>query len=273
MRIAYVNKSDKGTLTASSSAGSLVAANLKTVYKSQVWRSTGTSATLTVVWGEGVQVGVVALPFSSLSASATVRITGFTAAADVTPSYDSGTVVAIPPIPFTEWPWGEVPLGVNSYAIGNTAMMVKWLPIGSFEKIVIEINDALNPLGYIEAGRLFVSSYYEFQNNADFGSAVSTVDNSKTYRNDASDLLTERGVVFKTLSIPLSSMHQQDRVFLSNILKMSSASYPVLVSIFPDDDDPNLEQEYQIYGKLTKSSAISITNIDRYATSVDIEEV
>lgn len=272
MRVAYVNKSDTATLTASSQAGSLVVSNLKTIYKSQVWRSTANTASITITWPAGNQVSVVSLPFSSLSSAATVRITCFTNASDSVPAYDSGIEVAIPPIPLTVWPWGSVPLGVNSYVMGQTSTMVKWVPVGSYEKIVIELDDSLNTLGYIEAGRLFVSNHYEFVNNASFGSSVSMIDDSRNFRNDAKDLITDRGIVYKTMSVSLDAMRQADRTFLSNILKMSSASFPVLLSIFPENEDKVLEQEYQIYGKLTKSSAIAIANFDRYTTNVELEE-
>ena len=273
MRIAYVNKSDTATLTASSKAGSLIVDNLKSTYKSEVWRSVGGSATLEIKQPEGKQISVISLPFCSLSSAATVRITAFTNSADVIPAYDSGIIVAIPPMALTEWPWGSTTLGVNSYAYGLKATMVKWIPVGAYKKIVIELDDALNPLGYIEAGRLFCSSYYEFEINADFGSTSGTTDNSTFYRNDSSDLLTDRGITFKTLSVSLSSMRQADRTFFSNILKMSSSSFPVLLSIFPENTDSVLEEEHQIYGKLTRPSTIAITNIDRYAGSLELEEV
>ena len=273
MRVAYVNKSDDATLTASTTAGGLSVTNLQTVYKSEIWRSTTDTATLTVAWPTGKQVSVVCIPFSSLSSAAEVRIRCYTNAADASPIYDSGYVVAVPPITLGDFGWGSVELGVNAYAYGVTSTMVQWVPVGSYEKIVIDLDDSLNPLGYIEAGRLFVSSYYEFINNADFGSSVTTEDNSTSFRNDSSDLLTERGIIFRKLSLSLSSMREQDRVNLSNILKRSSSFYPVLVSIFPEDANAVLEQEYQIYGKLSKSSSIAISNIDRYASSIDIESV
>lgn len=272
MRIAYINKSDTATIAASSEAAGLVASNLKTNYKTEIWRSTGTSATLTVVWPAGKQVSVVSLPFCSLSSSATVRIRMYTLASDASPSYDSGVVVALPPIPLTEWPWGSTTLGVNSYAFGSKATMVKWVPVGAYEKIVIDLNDSLNPLGYIEAGRLFISSYYEFEINADLGAQAGTTDNSTQYRNDASDLLTDRSFQFKTLSFSLSSLKPLDRVQLSNILKVSALSGPVLVSLLPEYSDVQLEQDYQIYGKLTSLSAISITQIDRFSGSVELQE-
>jgi hypothetical protein len=197
----------------------------------------------------------------------------YTLASGTSPSYDSGTVVALPPIPLTEWPWGSTTLGVNSYAFGSKATMVKWVPVGSYEKIVIDLDDSLNPLGFIEAGRLFISSHYEFQLNADWGAQAGVTDSSTQYRNDASDLLTDRSFQFKTLSFSLSSLKPLDRTQLSNIFKVAALSGPVLVSLLPEYTDAQLEQEYQIYGKLSNLSAISITQIDRFSGSVELQEV
>lgn len=273
MRVAYVNKSDSANLVASSAVGGLVVSNLKTNYKTEVWRSASPNATLTITWPAGKIVSVVALPFCSLSSAATVRIKAYTLSSDTNPAYDSGVVVAIPPVPLTEWPWGSSTLGVNSYAFGNKSTMVKWIPEGSYAKIEIILSDALNPLGYIEAGRLFISSYYEFQINADWGAQAGVTDSSTQYRNDASDLLTDRSFQFKTLSFSLSSLKPLDRNQLSNIFKVAALSGPVLVSLLPEYTDAQLEQEYQIYGKLSNLSAISITQIDRFSGSVELQEV
>lgn len=272
MRVAYINKSDEATLEASSIAGTLVVDNLKSNYKTEVWRSVGKTAIITATWPTGKQISVVALPFCSLSSSSTIKIRCFTLASDIVPAYDSGVGLALPPIPLTEWPWGSTTLGVNSYAFGAKSTLVKWIPVGSYEKIIIDLDDSLNTINYIEAGRLFISSHYEFVINADFGATAGIQDTSNTYRNESSDLLTDRGSVYKTMDISLSSMRNQDRTFLSNILKKSSKSFPVLLSIFPENTDAVLEQEHQIYGKLTNTSAIAINNIDRYAGSITLEE-
>ena len=66
MRIVADNAADRSTLIASSTAGLLAASNLLTDIKSEVWRSTGTSATLTMSWPVAELVGMVALPFCSL---------------------------------------------------------------------------------------------------------------------------------------------------------------------------------------------------------------
>lgn len=273
MRVAYINKSDSAALVSDSTAGTLVVSNLQNIYKSKVWRASGTSASITCTWTTGKLVSIVSMPFCSLSSSATARIQAFTNAGDSVAVYDSGFVVAIPPVALTSWPWGSVPLGVNAYSYGIYSTLVKYIPLGSYEKIIISLDDPLNTLGYIEAGRLFISDYYEFNINAEYGASSGNIDTSTQYRNDASDLLTDRGIVAKTLSLSLAYMDKQDREQFSSIVKSASISSPVFVSVFPESTDKLLEQEYQIFGKMTKTSAITIENVNRYGSSLELESV
>jgi hypothetical protein len=75
VRIVYDNAVDRGTLSASSTAGSMSVTNLAIDKKSNVWRSAnGTSATLSAVWASLEAIGCVALPFCNLSPTATMRV-------------------------------------------------------------------------------------------------------------------------------------------------------------------------------------------------------
>ena len=74
MRILYDNAADRATVTASSTAGALVAANLLTDRKSEVWRATGSTASIYAVWPSGATMQAVALPFCNLSPTAMLRV-------------------------------------------------------------------------------------------------------------------------------------------------------------------------------------------------------
>jgi len=74
LRIISDNAVDRAALTASSTAGALVVANLKTDKKSDVWRATGAAARLTLAWPAPEAIGGVALPFCDLSPAATWRV-------------------------------------------------------------------------------------------------------------------------------------------------------------------------------------------------------
>ena len=271
MRIALVNKSDNATLTASSQASGLVVGNLKTPYKSQVWRSTSDTATLTVEWPTGELISVVCLPFCSLSAAATIRVRAYTESSDVSPKYDSGVFVARPPVEFGDVDWGGEILGVNSYAYGEYSCCAVWIPVDSYEKLVIDINDSLNPVGYIEAGRLFCSSYYKFTANADYGSSMSLADNDTQTRTEAGDLLSDKGTVYKTVSIDMSWFPEKDKRALLGLLLSATKTKPLLVQVAEMNDSVS-NQHWTIFGKLTRNSEIVARTFDSYNSTLSIEE-
>jgi len=74
MRIVYDNAADRATVTASSTAGALVVANLLTDRKSDVWRATGPAASIYAAWPAAETIQAVALPFCNLSPTATMRV-------------------------------------------------------------------------------------------------------------------------------------------------------------------------------------------------------
>ena len=271
MRLALNNKSDTATLTASSQAGSLVVGNLKTTYKAQVWRSVGPTASLTVRWSVGQIISVVALPYCSLSAAATIRIRGYTYDSDTSPAFDTGAVVAIPPVPLGSMDWGNQALGANAYATGGYATCVVWVPVNSYEKLVIDIDDTLNPVGYVEAGRLFCSNYHEFEYNAEYGSSVSVGDTDKQFRNEAGDLLSDKGSTYKTMTVNLGLIPEEDKQAVLGALRAATRAKPILVYA-AETDDSVANQQWTIYGKLNRSSEITASSFGRYSTNLTLEE-
>lgn len=73
LRLLFDNAIDRATLTASSTAGALVAANLQTDVKSDVWRATSTTARLTGIFNAAEAVQAIVLPMCNLSPTAMMR--------------------------------------------------------------------------------------------------------------------------------------------------------------------------------------------------------
>lgn len=71
LRVIYDNLLDYGTttVTADTVAGTYVAANVKRDAKSQTWRSTAKTATLTVSFGSPKTISGVILAFTNLTAT------------------------------------------------------------------------------------------------------------------------------------------------------------------------------------------------------------
>jgi hypothetical protein len=148
-----------------------------------------------------------------------------------------------------------------------------WLPnIFSVAKLVIDITDGSNPLGYVEASRAVCGTYWEPTYNAEYGVSVGMTDTSKQERTDAGDLRTDRGTIHKTMDFDLQVMPKEDRNFLYNILRGNGMYKPLFISMTPADADSVGEQVFQVYGKLSKAAAIKYVSFNMFSTSLEIEE-
>lgn len=272
MRIIYDNAGDRATLTASSTAGTLVAANMQKDNKGSVWRSTSTSATLTLTWPTAELLGGLALAFCNLSSTATLRERGYTNAADTVPVVDTGAVHAAAYAPLGMWDWG-IPLGVNAYTYGGGTYGRAWFSKTTVRKLVIDIVDTANTAGYIEVSRLVAGDYWEPDNDADRAMVVTPQDTSEQYRTQGGTLCFETGVRFRQVDVPLSNMTPLDRSNFWRIVRGNGKTRPMFVSVFPESDDPEMEQAYQVYGALTDMPSISSPYYQQYAASLPVVEI
>lgn len=272
LRIIHDNAADRAVLTASSQAGALGPGNLLTERKSQVLRSIGTYLQITATLPVGEIVGGLALPHCNLTSNAKLRVRGYTAPGDAVPVIDTGLILACAYAPLGMWEWGALPLGVNAFSYGGGTYARAWWPRTTARHFVIELSDPDNPAGYIECARLVLGNYWEPQYNASYGASVTPVDTSTQYRTAAGDQGVEAGTSYRKLSIALEHMTPQDRASLWHIVRGNGKRRPLLISLYPDDPDPELEQAHQLYGRLSELAAISAPYYQTYATTIDIEE-
>jgi len=272
LRVVYNNAANRGILTASSTAGTLVASNLLTDSKADTWRATGTSATITVIFSSSEMVSMVAFPFCNFTPSATIQVKCYTNSGDVSAVLDTGAVLAAAPTPLGMWDWGNVPLGVNSYSYGGASYGVVWFATQSVKKVEIIILDTSNAAGYIEASRLVMGAYWSPENDAELSPVWQPIETTTSTRNDASDLVSDIGTLNKKLQLTLPVMTPSDRNSMMNVLRGNGMSRPIFLSLFPQDSDSSAEQAYQIYGKLASQPALTLPNWNLYSTTIEIEE-
>lgn len=275
LRIIYDNAADTAaTLVASSTAGTLVASNLQNDTKSKVWRSTALTAALTMTWAASKSISGVFLPFCNLTATATMRARGYSEVADASPLFDTGAVPACPAPVFGLWNWGSEPLGSNSFAYGGGTYGRVWVPVpGAVKKLVIDIADPDNTSGYVEAGRLVVGAHWSPTKNADYGASISWVEASSHVRTEAGDLLTDTGSKHRVLNFTLGDMPEIDRNMLNTLLVGNGMPKPLLLSLYPEDENSRLEQDHQIYCKLQAPKGISTPFFRRFSGGMDLEEI
>ena len=292
LRIIYQNLADSATITASSTAGITSPTNLAKDTKSLIWRSALSGASVVkanlVVNFTSAIVGGVMLPFCNLSPTATIRVRGYTGAlptmggsVDVptvsttgTEIFDTGDVIAAPYQVLGLWDWGAIPLGVNSYSYGGGTYGRVWLPTQkACTSLLIQISDPSSTDKYIELSRLVIGSYWSPKFNTSFGLSSTFKDLSTHERSVSGDLLTVRGIRYRSMQFDLQWLTPEDRLQFTRILKGNGISNSLAISLFPDSsEDWDKEQSHQIYGKLSQLSDIQHPMFGIYSTTVDIEE-
>jgi hypothetical protein len=200
-------------------------------------------------------------------------VRGYTNTGDSVPLFDTGAVIANPNSALGVWDWGSSPLGVNSFAYGGGTYGTVWFAIQPVRKLLIDIVDTNNASAYVEAGRLVAGTYWSPDRNPSYGAQPSVTGTSKHERNDSGDLMTARGAKYRKMTLPMNDMTPADRAKLWNILRSNGMSKPMLVSLFPESADPDLEQAHQLYGKLSQISAITVSNYSGYSSTLALEEV
>jgi len=304
LRIIYNNILDLPTtiITASSTAAgtATTVSNLKLDSKSQVWRSatTGvangvgglftTRANIVLTFDSAI-IGGVMLPFCNLSSAAKIRVRGYTgtppttgaatntptAAATGTLVLDSTQIFSCPYQNFGLWNWGSLPLGVNSYSYGGGTYGRAWMPAQlACTSLLIEIEDTQCTNPYIEISRIITGSYWSPKYNTSFGLSTGSQDLSKHQRSESGDLITSRGIRYRSMRFDLTWLPPEDRLEFTRILRGNGLPRPLFISLFPDNSqDYEKEQAHQIYGKLSQLSDITHPIFEIYSTSIDIEEI
>lgn len=235
LRVIYSNAADQATLTASTTSGSLVAANMLNERKASVHRSTLTAVAYTMTWGSPQTVGGVALPATNLTQFAKIRVRLYSDQAGTELVADSGQVYACPTSTVGLYDWGG-PVDVNAFAYGGASKSAVWFKEQptNVRRCVVEISDPRNPAGYIDCARLVVGPFWEGRKNADYGATAGTTDMSKVQRSDSGDSFVQRGPQYQTMSLNLSDLNEQDRAALAKIVRSHGNHRNIFVSLLPE---------------------------------------
>lgn len=271
LRLVHRNDADQATsLSASTTAGSLVAALMQNDRKGGAHRSTGTSVSYTLTWTGGVSIGCVALPATNLGPTATMRVRLYSDTACTTLLQDSGTNFACVGLTSVPWTWTGT-YNVNSFAYGIMSKAVTWFAANQagVKGLIVDLVDTSNPAGYIDCSRIVAGPWWSPEWNAEYGCTMLISDDSTTFRNGAGDLPTDRGPMHSELSITLPLMPEADRSQLAQVMRANGVWKPIFLSLMPAWGT-DAEQDHMIFGK-RKNSPYDHPSFARYKHPMTIE--
>ncbi|OHE77797.1 MAG: hypothetical protein A3F67_08135 [Verrucomicrobia bacterium RIFCSPHIGHO2_12_FULL_41_10] len=267
MRIVYNNALDRSTtLTASTTSGTLIAANMKTESKSEVHRSTGTSVTYTATWPSSETIGAVILPCTNLSATATIRVRVY----DVTPLlvYDSGVVNAASGINFDLQGATHT---VNDFAYGAISKTAVWITSkpATIRSCTIDLVDTNNTAGFIDCSRIVIGNYWQTTYSVENGIQLLSLDDSIVTRTNGGESVTDIGFIYDKLSFNFALLPAADKSELAKITRNVGTNKNFFMSLLPGEVTSSEEQDFMIYGKRT-NSAIAHRVYGYYGHSMEI---
>lgn len=269
LRLVHDNAADRAAITASTTAGSMLAALMQTDVKGAAHRSSGGSVTYTLRWPGFESIGAIALPATNLSPMATIRVRLYDAEAGGNLLIEIGPVYACPGALLDLWDWTQ-PLNANAFAYGGASKTAVWFDHVAARRVEIELADPENPAGYIDCARIVAGAYWEPERNASYGMTLNLVDMSSSVRADSGDLRADRGPQYDTMEFDLEWLDAQDRARVMQIMRGTSGGRKVFLSVFPGNSDALLEQDHMIYGGLAASGVVAARTL-AYSKKISIQ--
>lgn len=266
LRILHDNAVDRAaTLTASSTAGSLIAANLQTDRKGAVHRSAATSVTYTLTWPAAETLAAVVLPACNLTPEAAMRVQAWDAEAGGTQLLDTGPQLACP---------GLARYGSTTavdFQRGLAAKSMAWFaPVEGVRRLQIDIADPHNPAGSIDCARLLAGAVWSPEFGAGYGAQYQCADGSTISRAESGDLIIDRGPTTETLSFSLESMTPADRAEWDRIARLIGSHRRIWVTLDAGATDAGLLQAASLYG-IRKPAPFGLKAWRTYDTTVQLE--
>lgn len=256
------NKADAATLSSSDFAASLPVTNLQVEGRGKLARTSNATGTKTVLGNlaAAASINACVLYRHNLTSSATWRLYLYSAANQTgTVLYDSTAVTPSPAASvFTAWGWA---FSVLYFTTAASVLSFK-----------LELADATNPDGYLEAKRLVLGQYFEPAVNADYGLALHWEDLSEQRRTLGGSVRTDPRAAFRVMSGSLSALTEAERASFMEAVRVAGKQRELFVAAFPGVTGDQ-ERDFSLLGKFTRTPLMAHHQVSRHRAQFDIQEV
>lgn len=275
LRLIFDNAADRGTLTASSTAGALAATNMQVDEKAAVWRSAAavTTATLTLTWSTAETLDSIALAWTNLSTVATMRVRGYRLPNDAATLFDLTVNVCAQTL--GDLAWGTEPLGGGgAWRTSSPMQAMVWLAAAyQIRKLVVDIVDAYATGAYIEASRLVAGTRFEPGLNMSYGLQVDLNGRANPERAESGDLRVEVLSLYRGLSLNLDWLRTAaDRNAIARMAQRGRGR-GVWVSCFADWADTSDQQFGSFYAGLMDKTGLALALTNNWRAPLRFEEM
>lgn len=278
--ILHDNRIDDATMSASSTAGTLVPANLQDRALKKVARTTGVTAEYwQAAFASGETISTVALWNHNLTAGATIRVRLSNNSDMSSPVYDTT---------FDAWAscYGVDEIGLDLCGLDGTPILsalndykpYRVIRLGSsYEALYLRLDvvDTDNTDGYLQAGRLIAGIGWQPDRNFSFGWGLDWIDPSGVTETDDGGMWFDRRDKYRVLDLPFKFAAEADALGVFNDLKrIVGHSRDILVMPFPDG---KAQDQYRttVYGVPVRGGVAPLREErhNKFTTSIKIREL
>jgi hypothetical protein len=264
MLLCYPNLIDDATLSSATAwVSTLPLANLQDRRLSVRARTDSvTAAAIDINLGSAKAVWGLALCGHNLTVAATIRVRGSTVANFATTAYDSGSITA--------WP------GITTQTEADG--FVGYSPVFTGAELVecrywrIDVEDSLNPSGYLEVGRVFIGAGWVPQDPPSYGWSIGyedpTIIESSLGGCEYFDERPKYRILQAGLNYLTPAEYQGDAMGMLRTLGTSGE-----LMLIWDEADTDTHVRGSFLGRLRTLSAIENPNPLKHATALEIREI
>jgi len=269
MRIIFDNLHDDSTLTATSEA--LPVSYTQRSGRSYVWRSTSTAEqVITGTLATPGYINSIILLRYNFSVTATVRIELLLSGSVV---YDSTQRFPSELKPLGQWVVGVDPWGSSNLALLPAKQFAVWLPqVVLCDSYRITINDANNPDGYLELGRIFIGQYYSPQYNPAYGMSLEWQDFGENVRTESGSLRTVGKGSARSMSFDLEVLERQGFEELTLKLTRAGKESDAYITMYPEQEGV-LEAAHAFVAKRASNYSTGNDRFRNWRSALTFEEV
>lgn len=253
VRFMWSNRADAATVTATDSATSFPASNVKTKFRQQQWRSLNATGDkyLTLDLGATYDITTAILSDHNLSVGAAVVYQGSANGTDwttiTTPAItrtDNGSTIVIDPIII--------------YHTSYSYRYVRW-----------KLTDAGNADAYVAVGRVFAGLYSQMAKNYMYPWEIAPVSLSVPHRALNGVVIVNQKPTYRNISISFKAITAAQKDAIRQIADYCGTHLAMFVDLDPDNTAKDL---YSVYGRLVTLPKYANTRWVLWECAVQIEE-
>jgi hypothetical protein len=236
----------------------------------RVWRTSGSTAALTLTWPSAEWISGVALVRHNLTVRSRWRISGSLSGV---PTLLQDWTAAAPAQGLGQLAWGVEPVGTNAATSMAAPLAAVHLaePV-LVDSLVIELEDIGNTSGYLQAFRLIAGLHWSPSVGTVYGVQMRRATTGKRADTDSGQVLLSRGTRYRELVFQMPGLTAAERTQMWTHIESIADDRPVLVALFPGAANPAMDALHAVYGWWPAQQGAAYDAFNRFSTDVTIRE-